>query len=278
MNETQIISNVLEQLKKRLDSNIWVIEKKEEQIQIKQKEKTHAGLSLSIPVILSKIGREKPLETMEEFLSRVEMMANASLQEISLKGNEDRIYPVIRSRSHPTDKQGTSLLHKYHTAESTIFYAFDLGNTYRLIDQQMIDQSQLTEEKVEQMAIANLKKLDTSYKEDIVGDNTFYFFSQTDGYAASRVLNDELLSFMRRKVQHDMGVAIPHQDVLIIADLKNEIGFKVFSRLNMDFCMKGNIPISPLPFLYTEKQELEPIMILSNPGAEPHIVRKDREE
>jgi len=273
-----MISTVLEQLKKRLDQNIWVVEQKEEQIQIKQKGNSHAGLSLSIPVILSKIGQEKSLETIEEFLSRVETMANASLQEISLKGNEDRIYPVIRSRSHPTEKQGVPFLHKAHTAESTIFYALDLGRTYRLIDQQMVEQSQMTEEEIQQWAIANLKKLDTSYKEDVVGENTFYFFSQTDGYAASRVLNDELLAFMQRKVQYDMGVAIPHQDVLIIADIKNEIGFKVFSRLNMDFCMRGNIPISPLPFLYTAQQELEPIMILSNPGAEPHIIRKDREE
>src|SRR5699024_3830847 len=109
---------------------------------------------------------------------------------------------------------------------------------------------------------------------DHVAGNTFYFFSQPDGYAASRVLNDELISFMRRMITKEMGVAIPHQDVLVIADLKNEAGYKILSRLNMDFCMRGDVPISPLLFVWTEDEKLEPIMVLANPGASPNIKKE----
>ena len=45
------------------------------------------------------------------------------------------IYPVIRSTSFPEEtSDGHRFIMKDHTVETRIYYALDLGTTYRLID------------------------------------------------------------------------------------------------------------------------------------------------
>lgn len=263
-----------QKLSEKLDRSVWEIDANETSVFVKNRDNPELGFSLSIPSILSKMEKGREMEKIEESVANVAEMAKASLKEKSIRGNEHKIYPVIRSKSHPLEKRGKRFIAREHTAESMIFYALDMGKTYVLIDRDMVEEAGYKEEQIDAFAIQNIKKLDTSYQTDEVAGNKFYFFSQPDGYAASRVLNDELISFMRRKIEKEMGVAIPHQDVLVIADLQNEVGYKVLSRLNMDFCMRGDIPISPLPFIWTKEEKLEPIMILANPGASPEIKRK----
>lgn len=273
MKKEEAASILIKELKQQLDIRVWDILEEEDSIVIRQKESEASGFKFSIPAFLAKLKPGEEDGATLQAAGKLAEIAQASLIEKRIRGNEQRIYPVLRSASHPKEKQGVSLVYRDHTAESNIFYALDLGKTYVLIDEQVRKQSGYEAKDIHEISIANLKKLDTSYKMDQVAGNTFYFFSQPDGYAASRVLNAELLLFMQRKMTKEMGIAIPHQDVLIIADLQNEAGYKILSRINMDFCMKGDIPVSPLPFVYSE-QGLEPIMIVSNPGAAPNQIRK----
>jgi uncharacterized protein YtpQ (UPF0354 family) len=278
MDKTQFTASLIKRLESSLSSKEWAITSDNEEVAIKHKYKEGIGFQLSLQVLQSRLEQSDEETVLQESVYRIVEMAQASIQEKKLRENVEQIYPVLRSPSHPEqNKQGHRFYTRKHTAESAVFYALDLGKSYVLIDNEMADEAKLSEDEIHNIAISNLKKLDTSYKEDSVAGNQFYFFSNKDGYAASRVLNDELLTFMRRKIEKEMAVAIPHQDVLIIAEIQNEAGFQVLSKLNMDFCVKGDIPISPLPFIYTEKQELEPIMILNNPGAQPRVVRKNRE-
>ncbi|MBO8171370.1 MAG: DUF1444 family protein [Bacillaceae bacterium] len=216
------------------------------------------------------VGRDQALK---EVMVRIKETMRAGEQDKKVR--RDAVYPVLRSASFPREKRdGTSLVFRKHTAESTIFYALDLGKSYALIDQKMLEESGLTEDELHEAAVRNLKNLDIIPKQDEVQGNVFYFFSQKDGYAASRVLNDALLKGMLKKVKGEMGVAIPHQDVLIVADLRNDVGYQILSKVNMDFCMKGDIPISPLPFVYHPDGDLEPVMIIQNPGKSAPIKRK----
>lgn len=274
MDKKKVSAYLLSELEKQLDRNIWEIRISEDDLLVEHKTISGAGFHLSLDAILRKLEHGKEQIYLEEVLRKVLEMASASLQEKRIRGNERNIYPVLRSAAYPLEKQGIPLLSKEHTPESRIFYALDLGKAYVLIDHEMVRASGYKEEEIFDQALANLKGLDTSYKEDPVGGNHFYFFAPNDGFAASRILNDELMAFMRRKIEGEMGVAIPHQDVLIIADIRNEMGYKVLARINMDFCVKGDIPISPLPFIYTAEQVLEPIMVMSNPGASPQVIKK----
>src|SRR5690606_40177667 len=67
-------------------------------------------------------------------------------------------------------------------------------------------------------------------KKDTVAENDFYFLNTNDGYDASRILNDALLKEMEDKVEGKLVISIPHQDVLIFADIKNDTGYDVLAQ------------------------------------------------
>lgn len=181
--------------------------------------------------------------------------------DISLLGQEASVYPVIRSNSFSkTTKSGEALVMTPHTAETAIFYALDRGNGYRLIEERHLTQ-EMTRERLDALARENVKKLPTEMKEDQVAGNPFYFLSTRDGYEASRILNDEFLRVMERRIEGEMLVGVPHQDVMIVADIRNDQGYDAMQQLMFDFFTNGRIPVTALPFQY-DAGEFEPIFIV----------------
>jgi uncharacterized protein YtpQ (UPF0354 family) len=106
-----------------------------------------------------------------------------------------------------------------------------------------------------------MRSLPTEVKKDEVAGNTFYFLSTNDGYDASRILNESFLKHMKSQIAGDMVLAVPHQDVLIIADMQNTTGYDVLAQMAMAFFANGKVPITALSFAY-EDGELEPMFIL----------------
>jgi uncharacterized protein YtpQ (UPF0354 family) len=74
-------------------------------------------------------------------------------------------------------------------------------------------------------------------------------------------LNQAFLKEMEEKISGTMVLAVPHQDVLIIADVQNDTGYDILAQMAMSFFSSGRVPITALSFLY-ENSELEPIFIL----------------
>jgi uncharacterized protein YtpQ (UPF0354 family) len=66
---------------------------------------------------------------------------------------------------------------------------------------------------------------------------------------------------MEQQITGEMALAVPHQDVLIIADVRNNAGYDILAQMNMSFFASGRVPITALSFLY-EDGGLEPIFIL----------------
>lgn len=225
-------------------------------------------LEISLPKLQQRINEHKLAEeeAILEVLDKVQtMMASVqAAQQTSLKGQERHIFPVIRSSSFPTEsKQGKKLVFDEHTAESRIYYAVDLGKSYTIIDQALLDASGWSKQELKEKALFNLRGLENPTKLDVVADNYFYFISMTDGYAASRILNQNLLQEFAKKAEGDVYVAIPHQDVLVLADIRNSTGFDVLGQLTFQFYANGPMPITALPFKY-ENGKLEPVFILAN--------------
>src|SRR5699024_8428802 len=130
---------------------------------------------------------------------------------------------VIRETSFPNEtKAGKKLITTEQTAETRIFYALDLGKSYRLIDQALLDEEEWTKERLEEIALFNIRSLPTTVKEDRIRYNNFYFVATQDGYDASRILNEAFLQEMRANAKGELTVSVPHQDVLVIADIENE--------------------------------------------------------
>ena len=96
---------------------------------------------------------------------------------------------------------------------------------------------------------------------ETVQENDFYFISHKDGYDASRILNKGFLDDMHEKLDGEMMIGLPHQDVLIIVDVKNEVGYDILAQMMMQYFAEGLTPITSLSFSYRDKK-LEPVFIL----------------
>ncbi|MBF2475872.1 DUF1444 domain-containing protein [Listeria seeligeri] len=219
-------------------------------------------VTLTIPQIIANYENDGEA-AIQKIVYYVEEGFRAAVGDVALKNNMTRIYPVVRATSFPNKtKAGGVLLAEEHTAETQIFYAFDLGKSYRFIEASMLQEEGLTQEEIRAAAFQNLGKLEIPLKQDSVNGNDFYFVRTNDGYDASRLLNQLFLEEMREKLTGEMVLAVPHQDVLIIGDIHDNTGYDVLAHMTMDFFADGLVPITSLPFVYNNGK-LEPIFIMA---------------
>ncbi|KIX90104.1 hypothetical protein TP70_09470 [Staphylococcus microti] len=235
------------------------------------------GVTVKLSPIVAKYNKGQQ-QIVDEIVYYVEETI-AQMQDESTKTLEDiKILPVIRATSfHEKTPEGNQFLTDTHTAETRIYYALDLGKSYRLIDDKVLQDLKLTAQQVREMATFNVRKLDIQYKTDEVKGNIFYFFNTNDGYDASRILNKQLLQDFEAKCQGEMLVAVPHQDVLIIADIRNHTGYDVMAHMTMSFFTNGLVPITSLSLSYQDGK-FEPIFILGKnnkqkSAQEPNVVQ-----
>ncbi|WP_367121773.1 DUF1444 domain-containing protein [Staphylococcus capitis] len=221
----------------------------------------HKGVTIKLNAIVAKYEEQKD-KIIDEIVYYVEE-AIAQMGDHSLEKMEEiKIMPVVRATSFDKKtKEGHSFIYSEHTAETNIYYALDLGKSYRLIDESMLKTLNMTEQQIKEMSLFNVRKLENKYSTDEVKGNIFYFINSNDGYDASRILNTSFLNEVQEQCEGEMLVAVPHQDVLIIADIRNKTGYDVMAHLTMEFFTKGLVPITSLSFGY-DKGHLEPIFIL----------------
>lgn len=181
---------------------------------------------------------------------------------IHLKDHLTHIYPILRHPSFVKNK-GKDIVYREHSSETVILFAVELSDGYIILSKKHLHEEGISEEELYSYGIENLEKLDRSYHTDSVGNHKFYFFTYDDSFSASRILLPQLLLEMDKIIKGKMGVAIPHQDVLIIADLADAKGASVLSQITFDFAMRGIVSISPLPFML-ENGVLEPYIALRN--------------
>lgn len=254
---------VKRKLEKRLNHHDWnfIYNQKDESLRIEDK-RSEQGITLSLNGLIQKWELNKE-HHFEELVEYIEEAMRAMLGKQRIQGKEKHIFPVIRSTSFPTEtKSGKKLIYDDHTAETRIYYALDLGKSYRLIDQSLLREEGWNENLVKEAARFNLRSLSEEIKEDVVADNKFYFINTNDGYDASRILNESLIEKMAKRIKGTFAIAVPHQDVLIFADIVNDTGYDVLGQMTMSFFANGRVPITALPFLYNDGK-LEPIFILA---------------
>ena len=221
------------------------------------------GMDISIPPILAKYETKKEQAIEEVVYTILETFQAMKKEKAGEIDPSSSVYPVIRSTSFPLkSNEGNAFITKDHTAETRIYYALDLGNTYRLLDEKMLASWGIRETEIRERALFQVRNLENKFKKDEVAGNTFYFFNNNDGYDASRILNESLLKEMKKLIVGDMTISVPHQDVMIIGDIRNETGYDVLAQMTMHFFTVGTVPITSLSFIY-ENGDLEPIFILA---------------
>ncbi|WP_414042678.1 DUF1444 domain-containing protein [Macrococcus sp. EM39E] len=260
MNVFEIRDRLIESLDDTVVSTKF--DRKEETLRVERLD-NQKGLTIKLAPVAAKY-KEKKERIVDEVLyyinETIEAMGNTALPE-GLK-----IMPVIRSTSFPKEQNGVPFLITEHTAETNIYYAIDLGKTYRLIDAKIQEELGIDETHIKEQALFNVKGLKTTFKTDVVAGNTYYFFNANDGYDASRILNKQLLTDFDERITGEMLVATPHADVLIIADIQNETGYDVLAQMTMSFFASGLVPITSLSFQYKD-DKLTPVFILGKNNA-----------
>lgn len=220
------------------------------------------GITIKLPNVITKYNQrgERAIKELENHVIEALRIMNETH---TLKGMEKDIYPVIRSTSFPMQmKSGENLVTTDHTAETRIFYALDLGKSYRLIGESMLTEQGWTKEHLHEIALFNIRSRSTTYKTDRVAGNDFHFIATQDGYDASRILNESFLAEMKANCKGELAISVPHQDVLILADIENDTGYDILAQMTMQFFTDGAIPITSLSLIYDDGK-LEPIFILA---------------
>ncbi|TES18191.1 DUF1444 domain-containing protein [Staphylococcus epidermidis] len=236
----------------------------------------HKGVTIKLNAIVAKYEEQKE-KIIDEICYYVEE-AIAQMGDKVINNVEDiQIMPVIRATSFDKEtKEGHAFVLTEHTAETNIYYALDLGKSYRLIDENMLQTLNLTAQQVKEMSLFNVRKLECRYSTDEVKGNIFYFINTNDGYDASRILNTSFLNHIQHQCEGEMLVGVPHQDVLILADIRNKTGYDVMAHLTMEFFTKGLVPITSLSFGY-DNGHLEPIFILGKNNKQkrdPNVIQR----
>lgn len=266
--------DTLKQRLKYLDVD-FKSDREEETLRIYRRD-NFKGVTIKLNAIVAKYEEQKE-KIIDEIIYYVEE-AIAQMDDNGLSKMKDiQVMPVIRSTSFDKKtKEGHQFVIEEHTAETNIYYALDLGKSYRLIDESMLKTLGLTSQQIKEMSLFNIRKLENKYKTDEVKGNIFYFINSNDGYDASRILNTKFLNEIEAQCEGEMLVAVPHQDVLIIADIRNKTGYDVMAHLTMEFFTKGLVPITSLSFGY-KKEHLEPIFILGKNNKQkrdPNVIQR----
>ncbi|MBF0713971.1 DUF1444 family protein [Gemella sp. GH3] len=168
-------------------------------------------------------------------------------------------YPILRAPSFEKNSS-EKLVSSEHTNETKIFYSLDLGNNYRILSEKILNNFNITKEELVNNATKNLKKLPLKYNTDSVAGNTFYFLNAKDGYDGARLLDDSILKYFYKKIGSEYYIGLPHQDTLIIADIKNKKGLEILQKMMVHFFTEGLVPITTITFKYDNKN-LESLFI-----------------
>ncbi|GAB3061454.1 DUF1444 family protein [Salinicoccus sesuvii] len=258
MNIFQLKNKIVEKLEEKRDDFLTSFNRKEEMLRVERKD-NGKGLDIALSKAVDKAKND------ENFIEEIVYYINETLdrmKEEDIGLDEASIYPVIRSTSfHKQNKNGDAFIVDDHTNETNIYYAVDFQNSYRLIDEKLIKSLGLDKEALRKLADQNMKQLPVSHKGETIQENDFYFINHNDGYDATRILNEEMLDSMHEKFDGEMLVGLPHQDVLIIANVRNSVGYDIMAQMMMQYFAEGLTPITSLSFSYRDKK-LEPVFIL----------------
>ena len=221
---------------------------------------------IDIDSFIRKLGNkksEKSDKKVEEFIyyivNNFTAQDNVSLDNITKEELVDKVYPVVRSTGFNRDNK-QQLVKFPHTNETDIYLAYDFGKGYKLLDKTFLEKLSLSLDKVFEFAKRNLENLPLKYNLDEVEGNKFYFLNAKDGYDGARVIDKNILDYFYKKIGESYYLGLPHQDVLIIADIKNKKGLEILQKMMVHFFTEGTVPITTITFKY-DGEKLESYFI-----------------
>lgn len=211
---------------------------------------------IDIDSFLGKLGNEKNLKSdkkVDEFIyyivENLQLQKGDQLKGISKEDLLDNVYPVLRAKGFNKGNKNNLIMFP-HTNETTTYLAFDFKTGYKLLTNDILEKYNIVKETLLDAAFNNLEKLPLNYNLDEVAGNKFYFLNAKDGYDGARFLNKKVLDYFFEKIGGEYYIGLPHQDTLIIADIKNKKGLEILQKMMVHFFTEGLVPITTITFKY----------------------------
>ena len=230
--------------KKENDSSIFILEYK------------NSKAKIDIDSFVKKLGNKKNSlsdKKIDEFIyyivSNFEAQEKISTSNLNKEDLLEHVFPVVRSTSFNKDNT-QNLIKLNHTNETDIYLVYDFENGYKFLDRKVTEQLLISDKELFDFAKGNLEKLSLKYNKDSVQGNDFYFLNAKDGYDGARILDEKVLNYFYEKIGSDFYVGLPHQDTLIIADVKNKKGLEILQKVMVHFFAEGLVPITTITFKY----------------------------
>ena len=251
-NRDYIFGKILEKL-----PSLKINERRTEENSIFILEYNSKKAKVDIDSFVRKLGEKKSAKSdkkIEEFVYYIveNFLSQEKLAEFNEKNTEENIIPVIRATSFNKENK-KNLLKLSHTNETDIYLAYNFDKGYKLLDDKILEQINKTKEELYEIAKINLAKLPLKYNKDEVAGNIFYFLNAKDGYDGARFLDKNVLDYFYKKIGGDYYIGLPHQDTLIIADVKNKKGLEILQKMMVHFFTEGLVPITTITFKYNGK-------------------------
>lgn len=269
MNVFQLRDKIIERLNDTRNDFTHHFDRESEDLRIERSDNKQ-GVSVNLNKLLTKSTKDEKL--VEEIIYYLdETLTRMGSEKIDQTA---KILPVIRSTSFfKESKSGNAFIVDEHTAETNIYYAVDFDKSYRIIDEALLETMNLSAGEMKTIAYRELDNLPVEVKNSQeIQENIFYFINHNDGYDASRILKEDFLNDFHAKIQGEMLVGLPHQDVMIIVDVRNSVGYDVMAQMMIQYFAEGLTPITSLTFSYKEKR-LQPVFILGK--QKQHNKKKD---
>lgn len=268
MNVFQLRDKIIERLSETREDFEHKFDREDEELRVERRD-NKKGVSVNLNKLLTKTNKD------ETFLDEIIYYLNETLTRMGDEKIEQnaKILPIVRSTSFFKEtKNGDAFIYDEHTAETNIYYAIDFDSSYRIIDDALLEEMNLSIGEMKSIAKQELSTLPIEVKNSqVIQENIFYFINHNDGYDATRILNEDYLNEFHDKIEGEMLVGLPHQDVLIIVDVRNSVGYDVMAQMMIQYFAEGLTPITSLTFSYQDKR-LQPIFIL---GKQKHNKKKD---
>lgn len=243
-----------------------IYERKEQDNSIFILEYENNKAKIDVDSFLRKLGEERTTKSdkkIEEFVYYIvenfKAQKDISFDNLTKEQIFSNVYPVVRSSGF--NKENKSKIIRFnHTNETNIYIAYDFGDGYKFISLDLLEKFNITEDELLNYAKGNLEKLPLNYNVDEVAGNKFYFLNSKDGYDGSRIIDKNVLDYFYKKIGSEYYVGLPHQDVLIIADIKNKKGLEILQKMMVHFFTEGLVPITTITFKYNG-QDIESYFI-----------------
>lgn len=155
----------------------------------------------------------------DEWLEAIALLP-APATEFSFDEISMHLYPMLKTRSFVEQANratAAELVTRPFLANLHVAYVVDAAKTIEYVNAQELAKWDRDDVALHTHAMANLaqRTLQVEFDQFGEGSNTLVVDQKSDGYAATRILVDEYISFWAEQVEEELLIGIPNRDFMI---------------------------------------------------------------